>query len=650
MKIIFDIEANGFNPTKVWVIVCRDIDTGTYHVFRSPSDDATERQRFLDFSINVSGWIGHNILEYDLPVLYRLMSLPTVPVENILDTFLLSKLIDYPRSSHSTAGYGEEFNLSKIEFSDYTKYTPELEEYCIRDVDICFLIYKKYLKYISNKKHSFSILQEHKFSLLCQRMSEHGFAVDVDKVNSLLETVTEELKKLDKNIQDTFVPRLKPIRTVTPKATKYGTISLSSIPKSLRGNIHEFTVDAPFDYCGWVEFNPASPKQVVEVLNEAGWKPTAKTKGHIEAERRKGQLERLKKRNKDLDIELKTCQDKLKHLGIYGWKVNEENLSTLPVTAPKSATFLSKRILYEARRRTLVEWASLIKDDGRIHGRFQSIGAWTHRMSHQHPNMANIANEFNNNGSVKFLGKDLRQCWTVPEDRLLVGVDAEGIQLRVFAHLVNDEELINAIVRGKKSDKTDPHSLNKRIIGDICKARQAAKRFIFALFLGGGLPKLAEILECSIPEAQEAVARVMRQYSKWKSLKEFEIPRDATRGWFVGLDGRRVRISGDTNSEREHLWMSGQLQSGEKIIVENAAIACEEEINKLGGCFVNIIHDEFQVECPNDIEIAVEIASILAEGIRMAGVNLGLNCPFAGSYWNDDHNCYTIGKTWYDTH
>jgi DNA polymerase-1 len=108
-------------------------------------------------------------------------------------------------------------------------------------------------------------------------------------------------------------------------------------------------------------------------------------------------------------------------------------------------------------------------------------------MAHQNPNTANIPNEFDTAGRKKLLGKELRSLWCAPKNRLLVGCDAEGIQLRIFAHYINDPEFTDALVKGKKDDKTDPHSLNQRILGSVCKSRAAAKRFIYALLLGAGI-------------------------------------------------------------------------------------------------------------------------------------------------------------------
>lgn len=650
MKIVLDIEANGLeNPTQIWCIVCKDLETGEYHVFR-PYQSDEEVRRFRTFLEGVLLVIGHNLLGYDWPVLSRLLDCE-VDVTRACDTLVLSKLIDYPRSGHSVEHYGEEFGLNKIGFSDFSKWSPELEEYCHRDVDITEKIFLKYRRYYDNPDHKPSIDLEHRFQYyVVNQLHDNGFAFNLDKARGLLEKVEAELADIDKEFAEVFHPKLKLIREVTPKATQYGTISLSSIPKSLRGSINEFTVDAPFSYCKWVEFNPSSHKQIVQLLTEAGWQPVDKTETHKDTEREYNKL-----RYKPLDTQKKELYNKLKALEISGWKVNENNLDTLPASAPTPARLLSKRILLEARRRTLTEWIELVREDGRIHGKFYGIGAWTHRMAHQNPNTANIPNEFDTAGKRKPYGKELRALWQAPRNRLLVGCDAEGIQLRIFAHYINDPEFTEALVNGRKEDKSDPHSLNQRILGDVCKSRAAAKRYIYALLLGAGQGKLREILDCSESAASEAYERLLSRYTGFAHLKETIIPRDGKRGWFYGLDGRRVRIPGDTEGARKHLAMSGYLQNGEAVIMKRASLKWLEQVRHaeatLGSILpVNMVHDEWQTEVPNNMEVALRVASLQAESLRVVGEELGLLCPLAGSYWNDDLHDYTIDKNWSKTH
>jgi DNA polymerase-1 len=653
LKIVFDIEANAIeNPTKIWVIVCRDVDTGKSYVFRNPVTDEESRSAFDSFSRDVSLWIGHNILGYDLIHIERLLGLVLLKQDcsNVVDTLVISKLVNYSRpGGHSIEQYGEEFGYPKIKFSDFSKYSEEMEEYCGRDVEICERVYRKYKRIIDDPQWAPSIQLEQQFQLVVNRLHTTGFGFNVDKASRLLVKVEKELSELDEKIKEQFPPKLKLVREVTPKETKHGTISLSSIPLAIRkaegGDLSAYQPDAPFSFCAWSEFNPSSHKQLIEVLTEAGWSPVDKTKTHIETERELNRLRYQKGDRSQVDTRTQELYNDLERLKKYGWKINEENLSTLPPSAPSSAKSLAKRIMLESRRRTLTEWLGLVRDDGRIHGKFYGIGAWTHRMAHQNPNTANIPT------GAKLFGDEMRSLWCAPSrKRLLVGVDAEGIQLRIFAHYINDPEFTEALVKGDKRDKTDPHSLNQRILGDVCHSRQAAKRCIYALLLGAGISKIAEILECSEPEAKEALDRLLLRYEGWQTLKREVLPKDGERGWFYGLDGRKVRIPGDTPGARKHLAMSGYLQNGEAIVMKKACLKWESKLKEYDACLVDFVHDEWQTECPNNMTVALEIAKMQADSLREVGEELNLNCPLAGSYWNEDLKDYTIGTNWKVTH
>ena len=321
-----------------------------------------------------------------------------------------------------------------------------------------------------------------------------------------------------------------------------------------------------------------------------------------------------------------------------------------------------------------MEWLSLVRDDGRIHGEFQGLGAWTHRMAHQKPNTANIPNEMDEQGRVKLLGGDLRQLWAAPKGRLLVGCDAEGIQLRIFAHYIDDPEFTREVSEG------DPHTLNQGVLGSVCRTRQAAKRFIYALLLGAGLGKLGEILEASPSETKSGLERILVRYPGFKHLKENVFPRDVKRGWFYGLDGRKVIIP--KVAERPHLVMSGYLQGGEAIVMKRATLEWQKELdhelgtdalgsNRSGGfhpylqsstgftipyLLVDLVHDEWQTECPNNMDIAKKIGEAQCRALRKVGEDLGLKCPLAGTifkkkkYDEFGNPNYTIGPNWRLTH
>lgn len=325
----------------------------------------------------------------------------------------------------------------------------------------------------------------------------------------------------------------------------------------------------------------------------------------------------------------------------YGWKINETNLATLPPTAPEAAKLLTKWLTLEGRRSSLEEWLGCVKSDSRIHGKFWHIGSWTHRMSHSAPNQANIFAPFH--GEPKNPVEEvkhkydyaLRNLWEAP--KFLVGTDAEGIQLRILAHYMKSEEYRDAICEGKKEDKTDIHNLNKNALGPVCHSRDDAKTFIYAFVLGASPPKVAEILSCSIPKAKEAVDNFLRSLPGLKKLKDYKIPMDAARGFFIGLDGRKVQC------DSEHLMLAGYLQNGESCIMKHANVLWRENARLAGINFkqVDFVHDEWQTEVET-AEEAELLGKIQREAIEQTGRDLGLFCPLAGST--------DIGRTWAETH
>ena len=176
--------------------------------------------------------------------------------------------------------------------------------------------------------------------------------------------------------------------------------------------------------------------------------------------------------------------DRLEKYQRYGWKTTEANLNTLPASAPQAAKDLAKYLTVEGRRRSLVEWLGHVQDDSRIHGKFWNIGSWTHRMAHTEPNQANIFAAFTDTPKTPVeevkakYDYSMRNLWTATPGKVLVGTDAEGIQLRVLTHYMKSEVWRKAITSGVKEEGTDIHTMNMKALGSVCRNRDAAKTFI----------------------------------------------------------------------------------------------------------------------------------------------------------------------------
>jgi DNA polymerase-1 len=333
--------------------------------------------------------------------------------------------------------------------------------------------------------------------------------------------------------------------------------------------------------------------------------------------------------------------EKAEHYKRYGWTTDEENLATLPPSAPQAVRDMTKWLTLEGRRSSLEEWLGCVSEDSRIHGKFWGIGAWTHRMAHTNPNQANIFSPFHGepkNSVEEVKAKydlKLRSLWHT--DKVLVGTDLDAAQLRVLACIMKSSTWREAIMKGDKKAGTDIHTMNMKALGSVCKDRDTSKTFIYAWLLGASIPKLAEIFGCSVKQASEANVKFLSAFPELKKLKDFKIPTDASRGYFVGLDGRKVACNS------EHLMLAGYLQNGEAVIAKHWTVQWRRMAKASGLWFrqVDLVHDETQVEVENE-EDAKKLVAIQKEAMDIVNKKLNLFCPMdIDARW---------GKSWAESH
>lgn len=625
MLVTCDLETDSLQPTKLWVIGCKEHDTGDVKIFRRPD---LNPEPFLRYASTVSGWVFHNGLGFDVPAIHQFFGPDVIDPSSVIDTLVISRLLNFQREGgHSLDSYGQELDCPKIKFHDFSALTEDMVKYLHQDLEVGHKVFLKFQPYIFSERWREALRTEHDTAWFCTKMHQNGFTYDKEKSDELLDKIEKELYSLDIEIQKAFPPKSKLIREITPSLTKHGTFNKKDFKWYDGSDYSIFTPGAPFSHIRFDEFNAGSPSQIVERLNLAGWKPFEKTKTHLQAER-----------DKD--------KEKLARLRKTGWKVSEANLATLPSSAPEAAKSLARRILLASRKGDVEEWVGAYNPDtGRVHGSFMPIGAWTHRASHQKPNTANIAT------GKSLYAHEMRSLWTAAKDRLLIGVDADGIQLRIFAHYCRDERLVSAILRGNKADRSDIHSLNQQALGSVCKSRDDAKTYIYAFLLGAGDAKLASVLGCTLAEAKQARKQFLDFYPGLRQLKSEVIPSDANRGYFEGFDGRLVLC------DSEHLMLAGYLQNGESIIMKKAKQIWWRKLTqeKIPFWLVNWVHDEWQTETINDMDIALHIARTQADAIREVGEIYNLFCPLAGSFMTEDPNnknqmIPTIGPNWSFTH
>lgn len=591
MKVVIDIEGNGIEaPTKVHCIVVKNVDSGELFIF----EGAEVYESFPIFARKITKFIGHNIIGYDARVLSSL-GVATLDPDYLLDTLILSQLFNYKlEGGHSLENWGKLLKHPKVglDITDWSTYTPNMKERCINDVELTYKVHEFLRRKLDRPEFYKAIKVEHDIAHLCNSLHKDGFDFDFDRASDLYDEILIRIEELDEGLAEVFPPKVETIQLKTKTKTKI------------------------------IPFNAASPKQVVERLNEAGWQPIDRTDSG------------------------------------NSFKISERNLATLPDSAPAAARKLVERLLLISRLRTLDQWFDAYDPRSKaIHGTFRGIGTWTHRMSHQNPNMGNVSAE----KSIKYktpelasqairYGREFRELWTTHGDNtFLVGTDAVAIQLRIFAHYINDPLFIEALLTGSSKDGTDAHSLNARILE--C-ARDSAKTFIFAFLLGAGDGKLGEILGVSTSGGRAAKTRFIAAYPGLQELRRTQIPADARRGFFTGLDGRFVRCND------EHYMLAGYLQNGEACIMKHANILWRKELDNVQRLRIrssdqhghslylykqcNFVHDEWQTKVFGSEEDARMVGQCQRDSLTRIGESFGLNIRMDGES--------KIGKTWHDTH
>ena len=566
-RIIIDIETDSIDASSIWCVVCKEI-YGDLKVFRN-------KEKFNSYILQDDVFIAHNGITFDIPLLRKLWN---SDIQNVEDTLIMSRLYNPEREGgHSLEAWGNKLGYKKISFSDFSQYSEEMLEYCKRDVLLTEKVY--HILLAEGKPFSRKSLElEYNIARIIDNQKRHGFYVDKSKAVQLYFETKTKSEEIAKDVHRYFLPRAKLIREITPKYKKDGVMARTGL-----AGIDN--VSGPFSLIQFKDFNLASPKQIIERLNEYGWKPTVFTP--------KGSP-----------------------------KICEENLATVFDTAPEPARRLAEWKMLETRWKTVQAWLENLDNNNRIHGTVYTMGAVTGRMTHANPNMANIVS------NDKPYGKECRACFSIPNNNYrIVGMDAKGLELRMLAHYMRDKSYMDVVLNG------DPHEVNRIAAG--LETRAESKRFIYAFLYGAGAEKLGSVVGGTASEG----AKLKRDFlSNMPALEELitKVQAMAEKGSLKGLDGRRILV------RHQHAALNTLLQGAGAISCKQWSICMDDEIRKrkLKANLVNTIHDEMEFEVHrNDVD---EIISISDLTMQKAGIILNVRLPLnadakIGVNWAETH-------------
>ena len=583
-NLVFDIEADGLDPTKIFCIVAQDVDTMDVFTF-----DNTQLEEGYGLLRAADKLIGHNIIGYDLPAIKDITGLD-LSNKKIVDTLVLSRLFKPTREGgHGLESWGYRLKFNKGEYGAnqdaWDAYCPEMLEYCKRDVELNTKVYQQ-LRVESRGFTPTAVKLEHSVAKIIDEQRRNGFELDMRKAMLLVAMFQEKLDATEAEVHETFKPKVI-VDILKPKYTKSGKLAkVSEGPdgKGVRLTDEEYAImlqtNRPLNRETHIEFNLGSRKQIGEYLVEAGWTP--------------------------------------KNFTPTGQPIVDEGTLSKVKNIPEAA-LIAKYLMLQKRLAQVNSWIKAVEPDNRVRGYVNPNGAVTGRMTHSHPNMAQIPS------SNSPYGKECRSCWTVKSGNKLVGIDASGLELRMLAHYMNDKEYTNEILNG------DIHSANQRLAG--LESRNQAKTFIYAFLYGAGNAKIGSVVKAGQSRGKQLREQFLSSLPSLKSLIQ-RVQRDSKKGFLKGLDGRKVSV------RSEHAALNTLLQSAGAIVMKEALVVLEKKIRHLDARFVANVHDEWQIECSEQDAEAVGQAGI--DAIVEAGKNLNLNCPLDGDY--------NIGDGWHETH
>lgn len=621
-----DTEADNLldKVTKCHCGVFKNKDTGVVTKFRPH-----QIPDMLEFMDKIDVLIGHNLIGYDLPMLKKLYGYEFKGKR--VCTLIMSRLLDPKRmvpfncpnkqcGPNSIEAWGYRVGRGKPEHNDWENFSEDMLHRCSEDTEILELTYNALLEEAKGKNWRNAFLLSFELFENLQKQEEYGWLVDQEHMRTCIRQLTKWIDRIDA----VLTPRLPDILEIneTKKAGEFG------------------YVKKPFLKSG------KYAESVVKFCADCGI--------GVDDRRVLGPFSRISFRKVDLNSNAET-KDYLLSLGWepLEWNYDDEGNRTSPKLSKddpfdgledKVGKLVAKRVQCRQRRSIVEGLQTLVREDGRIASVVNTL-AVTGRATHR--NIVNIPA-----AGKSFFGKQMRRIFICREGYVLVGTDSDSCQLRMLGGRMGSEEYIRALTTGDKSKGTDLHSLTKKI-GDI-ESRDIAKNVMYCLLFGGGDAKLGKTakqpgrgkeLREKLYKGFDGLGELMERLSKeWKATAKQRYNPKFNRiefydGSITALDGRPIKVPS------EHQLLVYLLQSDESIMMSkaynlaNSRLAAKFKYGVDFG-FCTWMHDEYQVECREEIKEEVKV--ICEQAITDAGIFFNIKCPHIGDA--------SYGRNWYETH
>ena len=255
---------------------------------------------------------------------------------------------------------------------------------------------------------------------------------------------------------------------------------------------------------------------------------------------------------------------------------------------------------------------------GRVHTFFHQTITATGRLSSTEPNLQNIPTRTE-------LGKKLRKVFKAEDGKIFLDADYSQVELRVLAHMSNDETMIEAFNSGADIHTISASQVFKVPVEEVSKQlRSKAKAVNFGIVYGISEFGLAEQIDIKRNEAKQYIEQYLETYHGIKTFMS-DVVEDAKRKGYVSTIFGRRRCIPELSSNNymvrkfgDRVAMNTPIQGTAADIMKIAMIKVYNELKQRGlkSKIVLQIHDELLLEVV--LEEKEEVAKLLKESMESA--------------------------------
>jgi DNA polymerase-1 len=275
-------------------------------------------------------------------------------------------------------------------------------------------------------------------------------------------------------------------------------------------------------------------------------------------------------------------------------------------------------------------------DTKRVHTSYNQTGSVTGRIASSDPNLQNIPIRTE-------IGRLVRKAFVASPGWSLIAVDYSQIELRIAAHMAQDQAMLRAFRDGQDIHATTAAAIHNISLDEVTdQQRQDAKAINFGLIYGMSPYGLTQTTDLTLAEAETFVETYFQRFPGIKEYLDTVKEQAREQGYVETLLGRkryfpRLATTTDYNLRRreEREAINSPIQGTAADIMKLAMIAVAEELDKskLSARLLLQVHDELVLEAPyNEVGQTIELVQSAMEDVYSLDIPLSTEAKY-GENW-----------------